>query len=307
MSSSYSTEPPRIRYSGDLELRLSFDQSPLTRPSNNLSKEANEWFEEAKQRTLDRMSRRMEAEAAMAAISAEAAKYPPPPRPEQAKEDKKLRGPRPIDSSFGGWYGGSGKSDPYSPGGRGTGGYGTNTIPWKDAPFYKQPRCWVAIVAILTSLATFSLLLALQRTDTPTSVVPQSRMMIAAAGVSALISVASIGFYIVYPLGYGQPFRVADGVFSSIFEACLHAAVVALWILAFMTVNTAANTCRSEISRVAAGGNGDGNGSGNDSQCVSAMAAMGVGGLAALLMVVGFLARVWEIATSGMIRRWRRR
>ncbi|KAJ3045485.1 hypothetical protein HDV00_009138 [Rhizophlyctis rosea] len=289
---SPTNNEPRIRYSGDLELRLSFDNSPLKRPSNNLHKEAQDWFEEAKARTLERQRRD-------ALEAAEASKYPPKPSiafPEQGHFNhnntpksggfgfKKTRpaGPRPDEMGYP-------SKDQF-----GTMGFGNNNMAWKDAPFYRQARCWVALLSGLASFATFALFMALLHGTVPAAISASKPLLPIASCVSGLVSIASIVMYLIYPLGYGTPFRVADGVLSSTAEAIAHVGLVVLWVFGLRAAVGKMGECSAAV-----GGLG--------SACALAFACVSCGILAATLILMGAGKRLWEIGTSGMLRRAFRR
>lgn len=291
-----SNSESRIRYSGDLELRLSFDNSPLKRPSNNLHKEAQDWFEEAKKRTLERQ-RRDDLEAAE-----NASKYPPKPTPSlaypesarfnhnntPAKESfgfKKMRpaGPRPDGMGYS-------SKEQFS-----TLGFGNNNMAWKDIPIHKQARFWIAIITTLVSFASFALFVALLHGQTPHAISASKPLFPIAAFASGLISVGSIVMYLIYPLGYGAPCRVADGVFSGSAEAIAHVGLVVLWVFALRGALGKMGECSAD----GLGGIGK--------SCALAIACVGCGILAAVLVTVGAGKRIWEIATSGMLRRAFRR
>ncbi|KAJ3041896.1 hypothetical protein HK097_002153 [Rhizophlyctis rosea] len=282
MSNTPWDQPPRIRSSFDLELRLSFDKSPLTRPSNNLHKEAQDWFEEAKQRTIERQK-----------VAENAKKYPPPSfsdnhpinitYPEAAKsphnspdflQQKRPMGPRPDI--------GYAMKDPV--------GFGNNNLGYKSStPIYKQPRYYLSLITLLLSLSTLSIYILLLKSPTqppPTSITLSTPYLPLASVLSTLLSILSIAMYLIYPLGYGTPFRVFDGIFSSVLEVIVHLGAVVLWGFALYKA-VALGECAVDAGNT----------------CLVATMVVVLGGVAGFLMVGGALVRGWEVVGSGMFRR----
>ncbi|KAJ3066562.1 hypothetical protein HK102_007626 [Quaeritorhiza haematococci] len=314
--------PPKIRYSGDLELKLSFDRDPMTRPSAGF-RNPDAWFNSLRKsippppkKSISDDETKRSKFASFFSSSKDSPSLPPPVHSvDNGKgnsgfgtlptlhgyNDSKVRpaGARKPPNYYG---------EKFSKGGHGHGGENayTHDEVVMEKSYWMQHRTWLYLSLFLSSLVSFAIMASLlnryaEQKNMQGTVANAVNFFIFTGVATWLLSTFCLGwYYITTPSlpSFMHSFTISENKWLSLSEFLGHFVLAFFWFCTLVDLGLRTSHCMAEGALV-----------GQQGVCHTVNTSIAFGAISMALVVLGFAARFRELYRIGALRRymfWRR-